>query len=233
MQSCPGSSPVCGEGADRKIARAKTTQEQAISAIRGLLCYKYILSASGILYDFPECRLAYVPFWKFKAFVTGRVDGYVDEGGEVAYMVPASRPLFKTYTWTRLAGDGGNTGVRYLRNLEYEEEPYDASFGPALRVTVSQDEAVARGSKRMKKLAVRLLKDEGLYGAKISKINVRPLEVALVYYPLWIVRYSCWRFVFKATVDGVTGELLAGRRIDDLLATLKYLFAFILEIIKE
>jgi hypothetical protein len=199
------------------MVRNKIVREQAMDAIRGLFFYRYILKALHIQYQFPECRLIYVPFWKLRAYVTGRVDGYVDEGGEVPDMVPATRHVFKTTTWTGIASSEGNTHVRYLRNMAYEEEPYDASLRPSLRVTLSADDAVIKGSKAMEKSAIRQLKNEGLYSAKLRRVNIYPLEVTLVFYPVWIVKYSISRLTLQAAVDGVTGEMLAGGKTDDYL----------------
>jgi len=104
------------------VLKGRVDEKQAADAVRDFLwCGKLIASVFKSQCKVTGCNLIYLPFWKIRAYVSGHVDGYVDEGEEVAYMVPARRYFSETLTWTGIATKASHTGVRFLRNTTGED----------------------------------------------------------------------------------------------------------------
>jgi hypothetical protein len=167
-----------------------------------------------------ECRLQYVPFWKVGASVAGRIEGKVYEsepGGNGGAFFPETKHVAKAYVWTRVAADAREIGIEYLRNLKGTSKPYDGSCGIASEVKLSDEDALA--------IAIGVIEDKAVKSACLDRVTSKQiktmiLDYALIYYPLWVIKYSYAEHVFPITVDGVTGNILAGRVPGDTLKRL-------------
>jgi hypothetical protein len=154
-----------------------------------------------------ECQLNYVPYWKVSANADGYVDGEVDEGDEGTLMVRYKKVFNGKMMWTKIASDEGNTGIDYLKNPDEEALPDDGSLNPLLAVAVSKREALDNCYTNIEKVIVDSMHMQNV----ISKqVNVMPVNVDLIYYPLWMVKYTYAEPTYWATVDGVTSAILAG-----------------------
>jgi hypothetical protein len=191
------------EGVERAMAKVNVTHEQAIRSLRNWwsgLFMAYDLNRQALI---TECQLIYVPFWKLRAKVTGRVVGYayaIEEDIELDVKID------QTYLWTGIACDIREFGVDYLRNPEIVTEPYDPHLGSIADLTIPMKNAMADGRSWIEYAA---LKNVDVPNINFKRINVQPLEVLLIFYPLWTIKYSYYKQKYRATVDGVTGEILA------------------------
>lgn len=211
------------EGADKSPADGLTgqdltfqshiTREQAIAAVRkwwGSQLMARGLAGNG---QISGCRLEYVPFWKLRAGVTGSLDGYLCIGeGEDAVTVREHREIDWRMAWTGVACDLPEIGVRCLRNLSGEVDAGKPLL--TLQTAVPRKEAVSRG---IKAIEAEVVKERycGLSDVTDRNIRVEPLGVDCVHYPLWIVKYAFAGRTYSATVDGITGDLRAGRAPGD------------------
>ncbi|QYZ78039.1 hypothetical protein E2N92_00630 [Methanofollis formosanus] len=166
-----------------------------------------------------ECRLKYYPFWRLTACVKGRVEGYRIESNDVtSWEVPTKAALDRDFVWTRAASDTSALGVSYLRNLDGETVLSDAFIG---QVTVPEEEGIAEGRRAMERGAQR---HSGVPHVTGHKIFLWHPQSTLLIYPFWVVRYLYADRTYFATVDGVTGDLVAGRAPGNLF---RRIFAFV------
>ncbi|MDD4256057.1 MAG: hypothetical protein PHP59_11875 [Methanofollis sp.] len=153
-----------------------------------------------------ECRLKYVPFWRLTACVRGHVEGYRIEYDEnLRRKIPLEVALDRNFVWTCAACDTSALGVPYLRNLVGETVPSDIFTG---QVTVPEADGVAAGKRAVERGALR---DSGIPHITGHRVYLWHPESTLLVYPFWLVRYLYADRTYFATVDGVTGDLVAGR----------------------
>jgi hypothetical protein len=57
----------------------------------------------------------------------------------------------------------------------------------------------------------------GVPTVTFQDMHVFPKDLSVIYYPLWVVRYTYSERIYFATVDGVTGMVLSGRAPGDNL----------------
>lgn len=212
VERCPEATrAVYDKKAVRLIMAVKVQQEQAIEAVREW--WRTGLGARDLknLGDITDCRIRYVPFWRVRANVSGTIDGRIyesnpDGGGSISF--PATKSVYYDYEWTKIAVDARDAGIEYLRNREGEARPYGAYSENESDLKLSENDAFNNALKDMVKRSIE--------SANLAEVNSNNTEVIirgfdLVYYPFWIVKYAySWR-KYSATVDGVTGDVVAGR----------------------
>lgn len=162
----------------------------------------------------------YLPFWSAMTRVAGWVCGYeerrrTDSQGRVTVeRIPKEVMVLKDYSFIQIACDPGDIGIRSLKNFQGETGYEDFEMIPTFESTTSKDDAVMRAKSE----AV----DKALAGANVpnvtfKKLHSLPRRLSLVYYPVWVVRYSYKERMYMNTVDGVTGQVLSGRAPGDPL----------------
>jgi hypothetical protein len=208
MQSCPRSTPVCDEGAERKIVKNQIINDQATEAVRQWWHNRLMardLKRNG---QITECRLDYAPYWKIYVKIDGYVDVEVDRGVESFTQVKREK---KTVTgsmaWTRIACIEGDIGIDHLKNSDVEVLPYDGDLDHLWVVTVSKKEALDMGCRDVENVVTGSIRMDRIIS---RQIDVLPLSAILIFYPLWMVKYTYAEHTYGATVDGVTGDILAG-----------------------
>ncbi|QSZ66167.1 hypothetical protein RJ40_00960 [Methanofollis aquaemaris] len=154
-----------------------------------------------------DCQLKYFPFWKLTAHLTGFVKGYKTES-EVN--VPVEESVDDDFVWTEIACDASDLGIYYLRNLDGETGPYDvgAFTGRVPEVIVPRTDAVSEG---IAGLEYGVLMHSEIPTITEHELHFSDCENTLLIYPFWIVRYAYAGRTYFATVDGVTGDIIAGR----------------------
>ncbi|QSZ66166.1 hypothetical protein RJ40_00955 [Methanofollis aquaemaris] len=195
------------------------TRRQALDAVRvwwgGRLMAGDLRDQARVI----ECRLKYFPFWRLSACLKGRVEGYRIEYDENSHeKIPMKTTFDRDFVWTGAACDTSALGVLYLRNLFGETVPSDVFTG---QVTVPQDEGIAEGKRALKYGAQ---KHSGIPHITGHKLFLWHPESTLLIYPFWMVRYAYADRTYFATVDGVTGSVVAGRAPGDRF---RRIFAFV------
>jgi hypothetical protein len=167
-----------------------------------------------------EAYPIYLPFWKANTRVAGWICGYEErrrtdsKGNTTVERIPKEVMVLNDYVFTDIACDPGDLGIRTLRNMMGEVGFADFDMIPTFEATTSKDDAVTRA------------KNDALTRAKtgarvphvtFERLHVFPRSLTMLYYPVWVVRYSYHDRMYMDTVDGVTGKVLSGRAPGDPL----------------
>ncbi len=162
-----------------------------------------------------EIYHVYLPFWNYSAIGLGIICGYniesTENGG--SKKVYKEQQIRKDYTWTNIACDAGDIGIKHLRNLKGEVIPLTEDL-PKYEATTSKDDAKVEGDKVIRKW---ILSEGRISNITFHKEFVLPKSFSLLYYPFWIIRYDYKGKMYFLTVDGVTGKVVSGRAPGDPL----------------
>lgn len=207
---------VQGDDGVKKIMLTNNMgRDRAIAAVKGW--WKSGLKAR----DLPksgqvtECYPIYVPFWKLRARVAGWVCGYnVRRENNRTEKIPKEVLVSRYIDWNQVACDPGDIGVEHLHGLEGNAVLHDEGTIPTFEVTTSFTDAKAKG--------LESVRNEAIGGAGVSNktfvsLHVFIRDIGLVFYPIWIVRYTYSDRMYFATVDGVNGKVLSGRAPGDYM----------------
>lgn len=166
-----------------------------------------------------ECYPIYVPFWKLSARAAGWVCGYREEQrgsgkDQHTVRVPMERMVMSDFNWNQVACDAGDIGIEHLGNLQGEALLHDEGSIPTFEVTTSPTDAKSLGTESIRSNAVR---SANVPHVTFSRVHVFPGDIELIFYPIWVVRYTYSGRMYFATVDGITGNVLSGRAPGDPL----------------
>ena len=162
----------------------------------------------------------YLPFWRASTRVAGWVCGYqerrhTDSKGRVRVeRVPKEVMVLNDYQFSEIASDPGDLGVRSLRNFSGETGFADFDMIPTFEATTSRDDAVAKAKSDA---LSRGRSSARVPHVTMERLHVFPRKLSMVYYPIWVVRYSYRDRMYMDTVDGVTGRVMSGRAPGDPL----------------
>ncbi|RPI34619.1 MAG: hypothetical protein EHM70_02310 [Chloroflexota bacterium] len=160
-----------------------------------------------------ESFLAYLPFWAAWGRVMGWAFGQVRVGSRDHRRYEAREiKIVEEMSWNGAACDVGEFGVNEIPLTTQALEPFNPEklhaaglvFEPAGSFANAQATAETEFEGRVRKRA-RL--------DRLSQLFVRSLRrrFGLVYYPLWVLRYSYRGRVFQVVVDGHSGKVLYGK----------------------
>jgi len=167
-----------------------------------------------------EAYPIFIPFWKATTKVAGWICGYeerrhTDSKGNVRVeRIPKEVMILQDYTYSQIACDPGDLGIRTMRNFAGESGFADFEMIPTFEATTSKDDAVKSARNDAEARAVS--------GARVPHVTFKKLHVidkglSMIYYPVWVVRYNYHDRMYMDTVDGVTGQVLSGRAPGDPL----------------
>ncbi len=160
-----------------------------------------------------ELFLAYLPYWRAQAKVAGWIFGRKEVGsGDHKRKEPREVQLMEPMEWTGAAGDVGEFGVDSISTQGKKFAAYNSDalhhegmvFEPSGSTTDAQSNAHRTWLERGKAKA-------GLN--EVSQTWLRNLREALsiVYYPLWVARYTYRDRSYQVVVDGSSGRVLFGK----------------------
>jgi DNA-directed RNA polymerase subunit RPC12/RpoP len=211
---CDARALVKGEsGLARYQVARRVSREQAAQAVRGFW------SGLNKAMDLPararldELFLAYLPYWRARAQVAGWVFGEkkITSKNSTRYE-PREKQIMEEMEWTGAAGDVAEFGVNSLNLRGVQFAAYDPEalhaegmvFEPTGSLTDAQDAAHTGWAGRSKTKS-------GL--DRIAQTFLRFLREALslVYYPLWVARYTYRNRAYQVVVDGQNGRVLYGK----------------------
>jgi hypothetical protein len=194
------------------VAR-RVEREQALQAVRGFW------TGLNRAIDLPrraevtELFLVYLPYWRAQAMLAGWVFGQDKvRSNKSTHWRPREFQLMENVDWTGAAGDVAEFGVESVGLAGTEYAAYDPEAlhaeGMVFEPTGSQTEANDRASETWHKQARDKSKLE-----RIGQVILRHLRrsLALVYYPLWVARYSYRQRAYQVVVDGFGGRVLYGK----------------------
>jgi hypothetical protein len=212
---CDLRSYIKGErGLLRYQTARRVEEQQAISAM-----HKFLVSNLAIARDastkaqVSEAFLAYMPFWTVWGRAVAWIFGekQVGSGNNKRYE-PREVRLMEDVSWNGAACDAGELGVIQVPLHLHDFDPYNPEalhaqglvFEPVGSFAEASREAEADFEKRIRGKAKL---------DRISQAFIRFLRKrhALVYYPLWVLRYLYRGRAFQVVVDGVSGQVLYGK----------------------
>ncbi|HEY3272255.1 MAG TPA: hypothetical protein VGJ92_00760 [Methanocella sp.] len=222
--SCPYCTAMLAVEGDEGISKItfkdKITRVQAVEAVqrwwRGGFKARDLKTRGQITESYP----IYVPFWRLKARAAGWVCGYRTEtyrdskGNTHTKKVPLEKMIVRDFDWSHVACDPGDIGIEHLRNFEGEAVLHDEGSIPTFEATTSRTDAIADGSQQVMSEAVAYA---GVPTVTFKDVHVFPKDMSIVFYPIWVVRYTYSERMYFATVDGITGNVLSGRAPGDNL----------------
>jgi hypothetical protein len=162
----------------------------------------------------------YLPFWSTTTKVAGWVCGYEErtrsdsKGNTRTERIPKEVMVLQDMHYSQIACDPGDLGIRSLRNFTGERGLEDFTMIPTFETTSSVDDAKKLAEAEAVELARR---GSGVPHITFERIDAIPRRMSVIYYPIWVVRYSYRDRMYVVTVDGVTGQVLSGRAPGDPL----------------
>ena len=163
-----------------------------------------------------ELMLTYLPFWRVEATVAGWLFGRVRKDKDETK--PDEHEVFELMNWNDAAVDVSEFGVHHIVVSRAELQPFESQnihaeamvFEPTESRTDALDEARGYFLGRARSAASQ---------RSTSYENVQLLrpEFALVYYPVWIGRYSYRSRTYQVVIDGVSGRVMYGKAPGNVL----------------
>ncbi len=212
---CDLRSAVSGErGVRRYQVPLKTGREQAVAAFQDFL--KGHIAIAGAVRrqaNLEEAFLVHLPFWAAWGRALGWVFGQkqVGSGDNKRYEAREVR-VAEDMTWNTAACDVGEFGVTSINLSGRPLAPFDSDSlhqsGMVFEPTGSAQESL--------ETARQTFENEVRKKSRLDRVSqtfvriVRP-RLGLVYYPLWILRYTYRQRAFQVVVDGYSGEVLYGK----------------------
>ncbi len=166
-----------------------------------------------------ELFLAYMPYWRGQADAAGWVFGQKEEGsGDSKRKVPREQRIMESMDWTGAAGDVGEFGVESISTAGKQFAAYSSDqlhregmvFEPGGSQADARQHARESWIGRARQIA---------HLDEVTQVWLRMLREAmsLVYYPLWIARYTYRNRIYQVVVDGYSGKVLYGKAPGNVL----------------
>lgn len=192
----------------------RVTREQAVQALRKFLTSSLAIApAAARQAQLNEAFLVYLPFWTVWARVGAWVFGEKKVGsGDDARYEPREMRVVQDMVWNGAACDVGEFGVEQVPAVESGLEPFDPEAlhraGMVFEPVGAFSEARREAEEQFQ---AQVVKKAGL--DRLAQVFMRAVRrrYALVYHPLWVLRYLFRGRVFQVVVDGHSGEVLYGK----------------------
>lgn len=160
-----------------------------------------------------EVFLTYLPFWTVWGRVIGWVFGEKRVGsGDHKRYEPREVRVVQDMTWNNAACDVGEFGVHRVALPGQDLQPFDPEalhqLGMVFEPVGSFQEARSQAEQEFEQ-AVQ--KKAGLDRLGQSFVRLLRRRYALVYHPLWVLRYLFRGRAFQVVVDGYSGQILYGK----------------------
>lgn len=214
---CNLHSLVQGErGVRRWQVGRQVDQGRAEEAVRGFLGGMRKARDLRRLATIDEMVLAYLPFWRVEATVAGWLFGRVRKDDDETK--PDEHYVFETMHWNDAAVDVSEFGVHRIAVSREDLSPFDSQalhaeamvFEPSESRTAALDEARTHFVRRARR-------DAAQKSTSYENIQLLRPEFALVYFPVWIGRYSYRNRTYQVVVDGASGRVMYGKAPGNIL----------------
>ncbi len=214
---CNMHSLVQGERGVRRWQVARQIDRgRAEEAVRGFLGGMRKARDLRRLATIDEMVLAYLPFWRVEATVAGWLFGRVRKDDDETK--PDEHYVFESMHWNDAAVDVSEFGVHRIVVSRADLAPFDSQalhaeamvFEPSESRTAALDEA-------RNHFVSRARKDAAQKSTSYENIQLLRPEFALVYFPVWIGRYSYRNRTYQVVVDGAGGRVMYGKAPGNIL----------------
>jgi len=163
-----------------------------------------------------ELILVYLPFWRVEATVAGWLFGRVRKDKDSTK--PDEHYVFESMHWNDAAVDVTEFGVHRIVVSRADLHPFDSQalhaeamvFEPSESRTSALDEARAHFLYRSRTAA-------GQTRTSYENVQLLRPDFALVYFPVWLARYSYRNRIYQVVIDGVSGKVMYGKAPGNIL----------------
>ena len=163
-----------------------------------------------------ELILVYLPFWRVEATVAGWLFGRVRQDKDSTK--PDEHYVFESMHWNDAAVDVTEFGVHRIVVSRVDLLPFDsqALHAEAMVFEPSESRTAALGEARDHFL-YRSRTAAGQTRTSYENVQLLRPDFALVYFPVWLARYSYRNRVYQVVIDGVSGKVMYGKAPGNIL----------------
>ena len=214
---CSSYSLVQGERGVRRwqVAR-RIDRARAETGVRGFLSGMRKARDLSRAAKIEEILLVYLPFWRVEATVAGWLFGRVRKDKDETK--PDEHYVFESMHWNDAAVDVTEFGVHRIVVSREDLLPFDSQglhaeamvFEPSESRTDALEEARSHFLYRSRNAA-------GQTRTHYENIQLLRPEFSLVYFPVWLARYSYRNRVYQVVIDGVGGKIMYGKAPGNIL----------------
>ncbi len=164
-----------------------------------------------------DAFLVFIPYWRVKADVVGWIFGQekktsTSNGRTTTYYVDVEQKLQKTFDRTYSACDVAELGVKKINLTGDTILPVDFESlqreGMMFNIIASEKEAFDFAKNNFAAEARNSVK---LYNVSFEHYDLVRENIGIVYYPLWVIRYSFENRTYQVVVDGEDGSICYGK----------------------
>ncbi len=189
------------------IARAFNWLGKGMSKARGLRLKAKV----------EDAFLVFIPYWRVKADVVGWIFGQekrtsTSNGRTTTYYVDVERKIQNTFDRTYSACDVAELGVKKINLTGDTILPVDfeslQNEGMMFNIIASEKEAFDYAKNVF---AAEARNNVNLYNVSFEHYDLVRENIGIVYYPLWVIRYSYENRTYQVVVDGEDGSICYGK----------------------
>lgn len=164
-----------------------------------------------------EAFLAYIPYWRVTADIVGWVFGQekrtrTSNGRTETYYVDVEKKVMRTYDRTYSACDVSELGVKQVNLTGDEIVPVEMETlqrdGMLFNVVSSEKEAFEFALDQFSSDARA---SSGVDRVTFEHTDLIRKQISIVYYPLWVIRYTFANRTYQVVVDGEDGSICYGK----------------------
>ena len=212
---CELRSFVRGErGLQRFQVPQRLEREGAIGSFRKFLTSSMAIARGAARQaQLIEALLVFLPFWTIWGRVAAWAFGQEKVGsGDDARYEPREIRVVQDMTWNGAACDVGEFGVTQVPTVDHDLQPFDPdalhAAGMVFEPMNSFSDARRAAAERFNQQVTQKSKLD-----RLAQLFMRTFRrrYALVYHPLWVMRYSHRGRVFQVVVDAYSGKVLYGK----------------------
>lgn len=164
-----------------------------------------------------EAFLAFIPYWRVRADVVGWVFGQekrtsTSNGRTTTYYVDMEKKIQQSFERTYSACDVAELGVKKINLTGDTIVPVDFETlqreGMMFNVIASEKEAFDFAKNNF---SVEARNSVNLHNISFEHYDLVRENIDIIYYPLWVVRYTFENRTYQVIVDGEDGTICYGK----------------------
>ena len=164
-----------------------------------------------------DAFLVFIPYWRVKADVVGWIFGQekrtsTSNGRTTTYYVDVERKIQNSFDRTYSACDVAELGVKKINLTGDTILPVDFESlqreGMMFNIIASEKEAFDYAKNIFSAEARNAV---NLYNVTFEHYDLVRENIGIVYYPLWVIRYSFENRTYQVVVDGEDGTICYGK----------------------
>lgn len=157
-----------------------------------------------------ELFLAYLPFWRVESTVAGWFFGRVRADEDSTK--PDEHMVFETMHWNDAAVDVAEFGVHRIVVSREDLQPFDSQALHAEAMVFEPTESRTEAFEEARKhFLYESRKQANQKTTTYERIELLRPDFGLVYYPVWIARYTYRNRTYPVVVDAVSGKVMYGK----------------------